>query len=118
MTPPTTGTGGDSISWRRSKGRPPFLRVAMSAIPKSKSQRSGEDRVRTKRIAEAAAADDGTRVLVMRLWPRGVKKAAADHWLKGLGTPLDLIRQWKAGTISWDTLEKAYLGHLRTAEAR
>jgi uncharacterized protein YeaO (DUF488 family) len=90
----------------------------MSAIPKSKSQRSGEDRVRTKRIAEAAAADDGTRVLVMRLWPRGVKKTAADHWLKGLGTPLDLIRQWKAGTISWDTLEKAYLGHLRTAEAR
>jgi uncharacterized protein YeaO (DUF488 family) len=54
----------------------------------------------------------------MRLWPRGVKKTAADHWLKGLGTPLDLIRQWKAGTISWEALEKAYLGHLRTAEAR
>ena len=54
----------------------------------------------------------------MRLWPRGVKRTAADHWLKGLGTPLDLIQQWKAGTISWGTLETAYRQHLRTAEAR
>ena len=90
----------------------------MSAPPKSKSLHSVEDRVRTKRIPEPAAADDGTRVLVMRLWPRGVKKAVADHWLKGLGTPLDLIRQWKAGTISWEVLETAYRRHLRTAEAR
>jgi uncharacterized protein YeaO (DUF488 family) len=90
----------------------------MSALPKSKSLRSVEDRVRTKRVAEPAAADDGTRVLVMRLWPRGVKKAAADYWLKGLGTPLDLIRKWKAATISWKALEKAYLEHLRTVEAR
>jgi len=90
----------------------------MSAPPKSKSLHSVEDRVRTKRVAEPAAADDGTRVLVMRLWPRGVKKTAADHWLKGLGTPLDLIRQWKAGTISWEVLETAYRRHLRTAEAR
>ena len=92
--------------------------VAMSATPKSKSLHSVEDRVRTKRIADPAAADDGTRVLVMRLWPRGVKRTAADHWLKGLGTPLDLIRQWKAGTISWEVLETAYRRHLRTAEAR
>ena len=92
--------------------------VAMSATPKSKSLHSVEDRVRTKRVAEPAASDDGTRVLVMRLWPRGVKRTAADHWLKGLGTPLDLIRQWKAGTISWEVLETAYRRHLRTAEAR
>ncbi len=92
--------------------------VAMSATPKSKSLHSVEDRVRTKRVAEPAAADDGMRVLVMRLWPRGVKRRAADHWLKGLGTPLDLIRQWKAGTISWEVLETAYRQHLRTAEAR
>ena len=90
----------------------------MSAPPKSKSLHSVEDRVRTKRVAEPASVDDGTRVLVMRLWPRGVKKTAADHWLKGLGTPLDLIRQWKAGTISWEVLETAYRRHLRTAEAR
>src|SRR3989304_4503198 len=82
------------------------------------ARRGADERVRTKRTADPAAADDGTRVLVMRLWPRGVKRTAADHWLKGLGTPLDLIRQWKAGTISWGVLETAYRRHLRTAEAR
>ena len=90
----------------------------MRAELKPRLQGGIMDRVRTKRIAEPAAADDGTRVLVMRLWPRGVKRTAADHWLKGLGTPLDLIRQWKAGTISWEVLETAYRQHLRTAEAR
>jgi len=94
------------------------LMVAMSASPKSRSLHSVEDRVRTKRVAEPAAPDDGARVLVMRLWPRGVRKTAADQWLKGLGTPLNLIREWKTGTISWEALETAYRQHLRTAEAR
>jgi len=78
------------------------LMVAMSVTPKSRSLHSVEDRVRTKRVAEPAAPDDGTRVLVMRLWPRGVRKTAADQWLKGLGTPLNLIREWKTGTIAKD----------------
>jgi ribokinase len=64
--------------------------------------------VRTKRISEPAAPDDGTRVLVMRLWPRGARKSVADQWLKGLGTPVELIRQWKAGRIPWVTFASAY----------
>jgi uncharacterized protein YeaO (DUF488 family) len=74
--------------------------------------------VRTKRVAEPATPEDGIRVLVMRLWPRGVRKTAADQWLKGLGTPLDLIRRWKAGKVPWEGLEREYRRHLRTAEAR
>ena len=40
------------------------------------------DKFRLKRVYESAAADDGTRVLVDRLWPRGVKKETAhfDEW--------------------------------------
>ena len=94
------------------------MRVAMSASPKSRSLHSVKDRVRTKRVAEPAVPDDGTRILVMRLWPRGVRKTAADRWLKGLGTPLDLIRRWKAGKVSWEVLEREYRRHLRTAEAQ
>ena len=78
----------------------------------------GPDRIRTKRVSEAAAPDDGTRVLVMRLWPRGIPKRKVDQWLKGLGTPLDLIRQWKAGTTPWATIASGYRKHLRSAEAR
>jgi uncharacterized protein YeaO (DUF488 family) len=53
--------------------------------------------VRLKRIYDAAEADDGQRVLVERLWPRGVRKADArlDEWLKEVA-PSQELRQWYA----------------------
>lgn len=90
----------------------------MTATSRRRAEASAADRVWTKRVNEPAAPDDGTRVLVMRLWPRGARKSVADHWLKGLGTPVELIRQWKAGRITWATFVSAYRKHLRAAEAR
>lgn len=90
----------------------------MTAAPRQRPGPSTADRVQSKRVSEPATPEDGTRVLVMRMWPRGVRKSAADHWLKGLGTPVELIRQWKAGRIGWATLASAYRKSLRTAEAR
>lgn len=51
--------------------------------------------IRVKRIYEAPAADDGYRVLVDRLWPRGVSKARADIdlWLKEVA-PSTELRRW------------------------
>ena len=51
--------------------------------------------VRLKRAYESPSADDGTRVLVDRLWPRGVAKAdaAVDLWLKDLA-PSTALRKW------------------------
>lgn len=48
-----------------------------------------------KRIYEGPSADDGTRVLVDRLWPRGVskEKAKLDLWLKEIA-PSDELREW------------------------
>ncbi|MFC4125891.1 DUF488 domain-containing protein [Nocardia rhizosphaerae] len=48
-----------------------------------------------KRIYEPPTADDGTRVLVDRLWPRGTSKAEAhiDLWPKQI-TPSTTLRQW------------------------
>ena len=48
-----------------------------------------------KRIYEPAAAADGLRILVDRVWPRGVskKKAALDHWMKEVG-PSTALRKW------------------------
>lgn len=53
------------------------------------------DRVRTKRIYDEPAPADGHRVLVDRLWPRGVSKddAALDEWAKELA-PSDELRDW------------------------
>jgi len=48
-----------------------------------------------KRVYEAPSASDGTRVLVDRLWPRGLSKAAArlDLWMKEVA-PSPALRKW------------------------
>ncbi|MCT4353337.1 DUF488 family protein [Streptomyces sp. Je 1-79] len=54
--------------------------------------------VRVRRIYEAPSPDDGVRVLVDRLWPRGLAKADAhvDEWPKAL-TPSTELRRWYHG---------------------
>ena len=51
--------------------------------------------IRTKRVYEKAAKDDGFRVLVDRLWPRGLtkEKAGVDLWMKEIA-PSDVLRKW------------------------
>jgi len=51
--------------------------------------------VRVRRIYDDVQADDGTRILVDRLWPRGMSKAAAhlDEWCKQIA-PSPELREW------------------------
>lgn len=73
--------------------------------------------VATKNVREKPAPGDGVRVLVMALWPRGVRKSAVDAWYKELGTPRPLIRAWKSGKIGWPELRRGYQRHLKTPAA-
>ncbi len=74
--------------------------------------------VKTRRVSEPKEAGDGTRVLVMRLWPRGIRKEHVDLWLRALGTDLALIKAWKAGTLGWAELRRRYLQGLKNPEAQ
>ena len=77
------------------------------------------DRIRVKRIYEKPSPADGTRVLVDRLWPRGVSKdqAQLDAWLRELA-PSDFLRQWfHARPAAWLTFRKRYLKELSRPEA-
>jgi uncharacterized protein YeaO (DUF488 family) len=51
--------------------------------------------IKVKRIYDPPSRGDGKRILVDRLWPRGVKKdeAKIDEWLKGIA-PSDALRKW------------------------
>jgi uncharacterized protein YeaO (DUF488 family) len=51
--------------------------------------------VRTKRVYDPVAVDDGYRVLIDRLWPRGLSKerASLDEWARELA-PSDELRRW------------------------
>lgn len=73
-----------------------------------------------KRIYEPASPEDGYRVLVDRLWPRGVKKADADIscWAKEI-TPSPDLRKWfhedKEGRF--ETFSERYAGRHRSGNA-
>jgi uncharacterized protein YeaO (DUF488 family) len=72
-----------------------------------------------KRIYEAPLPDDGARVLVDRLWPRGVSKARAalDLWMKDIG-PSTELRQWfDHDPAKWSAFQDRYAKELegRTA---
>jgi len=63
-----------------------------------------------KRIYEPAARADGTRILVDRLWPRGLTKEAAaiDHWAKAVA-PSNQLRQWYAhDPAKWPEFRRRY----------
>ncbi|WNI22988.1 DUF488 family protein [Streptomyces sp. ITFR-16] len=62
---------------------------------------SGTDGLRVRRVYDPRENGDGTRVLVDRLWPRGVsrERAAIDRWLKDI-TPSDELRSWYHGDRS------------------
>jgi uncharacterized protein YeaO (DUF488 family) len=74
--------------------------------------------VEIKRAYDKPSRADGARVLVDRLWPRGLTKAAAriDHWLKGLA-PSDELRKWYHESANWPLFRKRYYHELRTPEA-
>jgi uncharacterized protein YeaO (DUF488 family) len=70
--------------------------------------------IQLKRAYDKPSVADGARVLVDRLWPRGVTKqrAAIDEWLKDLA-PSDSLRKWAhANALAWNAFRKRYLKEL------
>ena len=73
-----------------------------------------------KRAYEPASADDGFRILVDRLWPRGVTKAKAKIglWPKDKAPSDELRRMVHSDPSRWDEFVKAYAGELRREPAK
>ena len=75
--------------------------------------------VHIKRIYEAPSSNDGFRVLVDRLWPRGIKKETIqmDEWLKDVA-PSSSLRKWFNHELEkWDEFSKKYTAELQTSGA-
>ncbi len=71
--------------------------------------------IRIKRIYEPPAADDGYRILVDGLWPRGVSKrqAAVDFWARAVA-PSDELRRWyRHAEQKWPEFKRRYFAELR-----
>lgn len=69
-----------------------------------------------KTIYDPASPSDGSRILVMTIWPRGVRKERIHEWRKELGCSRELIREWKTGNISWEEFRKRYFKEMSAPE--
>ena len=74
--------------------------------------------VKLKRAYDRPTSDDGVRILVDRLWPRGVRKvdAAIDHWMKDIA-PSAALRQWFGhDPVRWQEFRRRYRRELNEHE--
>ena len=77
-----------------------------------------DDRIAAKRVYEPPVAADGTRVLIMRYWPRGIRKEKVDVWLRELAPVIPLLRAYLDGKITWAQYRPRYRAGLRRPEAQ
>ena len=71
--------------------------------------------VRLKRAYEPPAADDGTRILIDRLWPRGISKerAAIDQWMKDISPSTELRKWFGHDPARWEEFRRRYAKEVR-----
>jgi uncharacterized protein YeaO (DUF488 family) len=78
------------------------------------SRSRAESQVRIKRAYEPPSRGDGTRILVDRLWPRGVKKSQAgiSQWMKEIA-PSNELRKWFGhDPARWEEFRRRYEAEL------
>jgi uncharacterized protein YeaO (DUF488 family) len=75
--------------------------------------------IRVKRVYDPPSSDDGVRILVDRLWPRGLRKDAVrvDVWLRDVA-PSDELRRWFGHDPSkWEEFKRRYFDELKNNKA-
>jgi uncharacterized protein YeaO (DUF488 family) len=94
---------------------PRYVRAGRVHGPET-HQVQGDARVtiRVKRVYEKPDAQDGMRVLVDRLWPRGLKKegAALDAWIKDIAPSNELRKWYHHEKAKWPEFKKRYFDEL------
>ncbi len=75
---------------------------------------TARDKVRLKRVYDAPAPGDGFRVLVDRLWPRGLskEKASVDLWMKEVAPSTELRRWYHKDLTRWPEFRARYKAEL------
>ena len=72
--------------------------------------------IKTKSIYQEKEKGDGTRILITRFYPRGVKKTKFDLWIRGASPEKDLLKKYRSGKISWVQFSKKFKEQLYNLE--
>ena len=72
-------------------------------------------RIRIKRVYDEPGKEDGRRILVDRLWPRGLtkEKAKIDYWAKDIAPSNDLRKWYGHDPAKWNEFRKRYFAELK-----
>jgi uncharacterized protein YeaO (DUF488 family) len=90
--------------------------MAKKAARKKSAKRSGgTTRIRVKRAYDPAERDDGVRILIDRLWPRGISKTALklDAWPKQLSPSNELRKWYQHDPDKFDEFRRRYMAELK-----
>jgi uncharacterized protein YeaO (DUF488 family) len=81
--------------------------------------RIGIKGMRIKRVYDSPSKEDGKRILVDRLWPRGITKdkASIDEWLKDIAPSNELRRWFSHDPSKWNEFKKRYRKELQNKPA-
>ncbi len=76
--------------------------------------------IQIKRVYSMPDKNDGVRLLVDRLWPRGIKKTELDfdEWIKELAPSNELRKKFGHNRDNWEEFKSEYLKELRSPEAK
>ncbi|MEV0714203.1 DUF488 family protein [Asanoa sp. NPDC050611] len=72
--------------------------------------------MRLRRVYDETGPDDGTRVLVDRIWPRGVRKGSFDEWLKNVAPSTELRDWYGHDPAKFTEFRRRYLAELKEPE--
>jgi uncharacterized protein YeaO (DUF488 family) len=98
------------------RARPAPARKA--AVRQRRAGRAASAQIAARRVYDPPAASDGTRVLIMRYWPRGIRKDRVGVWLRELAPVIPLLRAYLDGKITWAQYTPRYLAGLERPEAQ
>ncbi|GAA1846789.1 DUF488 domain-containing protein [Asanoa iriomotensis] len=69
--------------------------------------------MRLRRVYDETGPDDGTRVLVDRIWPRGVRRGSFDEWLKDVAPSTELRDWYGHDPTKFTEFRRRYLAELK-----
>jgi uncharacterized protein YeaO (DUF488 family) len=69
--------------------------------------------LKLKRVYDPPESSDGRRLLVMRLWPRGIRRDRIDEWIRDLAPSRELLTAFKHEGLSWDEYVRRYWKEIR-----
>ena len=89
--------------------------MAKKAAKKAKKKRAAKAAIHIKRAYDESSSDDGLRILIDRLWPRGISKSKLklDAWVKHLSPSNELRKWYQHDPKKFSAFRKRYVAELK-----